>query len=271
LGSRLERKEGSGKLMGVLDRILSQKRSELAALRGRQLPAVASPRRVELKRSQQGPLRLITEIKRRSPSAGPLSTALSVAERAAAYERAGASMISVLCDSKFFDGDFEHLTVARRSSNLPLLCKEFVIDEVQLDCALAYGADAILLIVRCLDDANLDRLHRAALARGLLPLVEVASEAESRRAIDIGATTIGVNARDLDTLAMDTSRAALILGNLPKHITKLHLSGVASPTDVTQIRAGGTDAALIGEILMRQDDPEPLLRSLVAAAAANPS
>ncbi|HEY5956221.1 MAG TPA: indole-3-glycerol phosphate synthase TrpC [Polyangiaceae bacterium] len=253
--------------MGTLDRILAQKRSELAALRKRTLPHAPSPRPVPLKRVAGGPLNFIAEIKRRSPSAGQLSTALSVGERAAAYERAGATMISVLCDQSFFDGAFEHLAVARRTSELPLLCKDFVLDEVQLDCALAFGADAVLLIVRCLDDTSLAHLFEAATARQLLPLVEVATDEEARRAVAVGATTIGVNARDLDSLAMDPGRAALVLANLPNHITKLHLSGISSPADVARISSAAADAALIGEVLMRQDDPEPLLRSLITAAA----
>ncbi len=253
--------------MGVLDQILQQKRLELAELRQRRLPPAPALRNVTLARSAGQPLRIIAEIKRRSPSAGALSTLLSVPERAATYERAGASMASVLCDTHFFDGSFEHLALARAASNIPLLCKEFIIDESQLDCARAYGADAALLIVRCLDDdVTLQRLFKATLARNLLPLVEVATEDEAERALAVGATTIGVNARDLDTLVMDRERAARVLGSLPKHITKLHLSGLGCPADLDRIRQSGVDGALVGEVLMRQDDPEPLLRSLVAAA-----
>ncbi|HMA91722.1 MAG TPA: indole-3-glycerol phosphate synthase TrpC, partial [Polyangiaceae bacterium] len=254
--------------MGVLDRILTQKHSELAELRTRKLPAPPPLRAVSLVRQESDPVRILAEIKRRSPSAGPLNTKLSVAERAAAYERAGATMASVLCDSHFFGGGYEHLTEARESSNIPLLCKEFIIDEAQLDCARAFGAEAALLIVRCLDDARLERLFAATRERGLLPLVEVASEQEAARALAVGASTIGVNARDLDTLEMDSERAARVLACLPKHITKLHLSGISRPADITKLRDGGIDGALIGEILMRQDDPEPLLRSLVVAGAA---
>ncbi|MGC4065978.1 MAG: hypothetical protein QM784_15270 [Polyangiaceae bacterium] len=124
-----------------------------------------------------------------------------------------------------------------------------------------------MLIVRCLSDEALDRLLPATIARGLLPIVEVASETEAELALKAGATTIGVNARDLDTLDMRPDRAAAILRGLPKHITKLHLSGIAKAEDVRKVFDGPADAALIGETLMRQDDPEPLLRSLVAAAS----
>lgn len=252
--------------MGILERILQQKRSELPALRQRKLPQPPVLRPVTLARLDDQPLRILAEIKRRSPSAGPLSTKLSVGERAAAYERAGATMASVLCDSSFFDGCYEHLALARNASNIPLLCKEFIIDEAQLDCARAYGAEAVLLIVRCLDDASLKHLFEASVSRGLLALVEVATDEETDRALEMGATLIGVNARDLDSLGMNPARTARILAHLPKHITKLHLSGLARPEDLGRVRASGADGALIGEALMRQDDPEPLLRRLVAAA-----
>jgi indole-3-glycerol phosphate synthase len=252
--------------MAVLDQILLQKHSELPDLRRRHLPSPPSLRPFSLVRQARQPLHILAEIKRRSPSAGDLSTKLSVAERAAAYERAGATMVSVLCDTQFFDGSYDHLALARTSSDVPLLCKEFIIDEVQLDCARAYGAEAALLIVRCLSDQDLKRLFEAARARGLLPVVEVATEGEATRALDIGATTIGVNARDLDALAMDPARAARVLETLPNHITKLHLSGLSSPADIQRICSSGADGALVGEALMRRDDPEPLLRSLVAAA-----
>jgi indole-3-glycerol phosphate synthase len=256
--------------MGVLDRILLQKHTELPDLRRRHLPSPPPLRPFCLARQADQPLRILAEIKRRSPSAGALSTKLSVPERTAAYERAGATMVSVLCDTQFFDGSYDHLALARTSSNVPLLCKEFIIDEVQLDFARAYGAEAALLIVRCLTDLDLRRLFDATIARGLLPIVEVATESEATMALDVGATTIGVNARDLDTLAMDPACATRVLQGLPKHITKLHLSGLSRPADIRRIRSSGADGALVGEVLMRKDDPEPLLRSLVEAAQEAP-
>jgi len=176
-----------------LARILAKKREELPALRALKLPAPPARRSFSLQRDQ-GRIHLISEIKFRSPSAGPLSTVLSVAERARAYERAGASMVSVLCDASFFDGGFEHLSQARVACNLPLLCKEFVIDECQLDAAAAYGADAVLLIARCVDGKRLNELTQAARARNLEPFVEVVTDEESELAVGVGATLIGVNA-----------------------------------------------------------------------------
>ena len=253
------------KTAGLLARILSTKAGELPELRARKLPAAPARREFSLRR-RSGALQLIGEIKFRSPSAGPLSTVLSVGERAQAYERGGASMVSVLCDASFFDGAFEHLALARNACQLPLLCKEFVIDECQLDAATAYGADAVLLIVRCLSRERLVALTRAARERRLEPFVEVVNEEESKLAIDAGATLIGVNARDLDTLQMDALGAARVLGGLPESATRVHLSGIASPADVARVFGSPADAALIGETLMREDQPEARLRSLVAQA-----
>lgn len=252
--------------MGVLDQILQQKDDEVLALRGRRLVPSFTPRPVCLSRDQAGKLHLLTEIKFRSPSAGPLSTTLSVEQRARAYEAAGASMLSILCDTRFFDGSFEHLTRARNSCELPLLCKEFIIDEVQLDAALAYGADAVLLIVRCLAEERLHRLIVASHERGLTPLVEVHGPSESLRAIDAGADLIGVNARDLDTLSMNAAQAKQVLESLPSGTTALHLSGVHSVQDILDHKRTRADGVLIGEVLMREDDPTGKLSAFAAAA-----
>ena len=253
---------------GLLARILGRKRDELPALRALRLPAPPARTPFSLRR-KDGAIQLIAEIKFRSPAAGPLSTALSVAERAQAYQRAGASMVSVLCDASFFDGSFEHLLEARRACSLPLLCKEFVIDECQLDAASAYGADAVLLIVRCLDGKRLNQLTRAARERDLEPFVEVATDEESKLAAAAGASLIGVNARDLDSLEMDAARVARVLAELPSAVTRVHLSGIARPEDVRRVAASPADAALIGEALMREAQPEAHLRALVAAARAD--
>lgn len=250
---------------GVLARILHKKREELPGIRALELPAPPGARPFSLRR-EQGAVRLIGEIKFRSPSAGALNTVLSVTERAQAYERAGASMISVLCDETFFDGSFQHLREARGACNLPLLCKEFVIDECQLDAAAAYGADAVLLIVRCLSEDRLSALTRAARERRLEPFVEVVNEEEAALALSAGATLVGVNARDLDTLEMDSARTARVLAALPNTVTRVHLSGISKPEDVRRVVNSGADAALIGETLMREAQPEERLRSLVNAA-----
>lgn len=256
---------------GVLAEILARKADEVLALRRRSFPPGPEPRPLGLRRGPGEPLRLVTEIKRRSPSAGTLSTKLSVAERAAAYERAGSSMLSVLADERFFDGSFEHIAQARAATRLPVLCKEFVIDEVQLDAARSAGADAVLLIVRILSPERLSTLMRAARERGLVPFVEVVDEVEAKVALEAGATLVGVNARDLDTLKMDPVRAARTLAGLPDGVLAVHLSGLGSAGAVLEVARGTADAALVGEALMREDDPEPLLRTLVASAGGGPT
>jgi indole-3-glycerol phosphate synthase len=253
-------------MSGVLAEILATKAAEVKTLRQQRFGAGPPRRPVALARRPGEPLRLITEIKRRSPSAGPLSTKLGVVERALAYERGGASMVSVLCDARYFDGSFEHLAAVRAATALPLLCKEFVIDEVQLDAARSHGADAVLIIVRCLEPPRVGALVRAARERDLEPFVEAASEDEARLAVDAGATLVGVNARDLDNLVMDGARAARILEALPATVVSVHLSGLKTPEAVAAVARGPAHAALIGETLMRRDEPEPLLRELVAAA-----
>ncbi len=254
--------------MGILDEILRNKLSELPTLRGRALPPPPSDRPpFDLRRGPGAPLRLICEIKKRSPSAGALSTALSVGERARIYEKAGATALSVLCDEHFFDGAYEDLLEARQQCTLPLLCKEFILDECQLDAAVSYGASAVLLIVRCLKEAELVRLLKACHARSLSPLVEVHTEEETRVALGSGAELIGVNARDLDTLQMDSVRATEILARLPPSVIRVHLSGIKGPQDITKLAQSSVDAGLVGELLMREDAPEATLRALVSASS----
>jgi indole-3-glycerol phosphate synthase len=251
----------------MLDEILENKRAELAVLRQQPLPPAPTLRPLRLQRRPGDGLRIIAEIKRRSPSAGPLSRVLGVAERAAAYERGGAHMISVLCDAKYFDGAYAHLAQARAATSLPILCKEFVIDEAQLDAARAHGADAVLLIVRCLEPGRLRELIAGAAERGLAVLTEVYTPEEVPLALDAGAQIIGVNARDLRTLVMDAARAQQILAALPDRVTRVHLSGIHGAEQVAEVAATRVDAVLMGECLMRQDDPQPLLQRLVAAGS----
>lgn len=262
----------------VLDEILRSKRAELSRLRsrsvGHHVEHRPTPGRVVealVRREPAGPVRLVAEIKLRSPSAGPLSTTLSVGDRAVAYARAGAAMISVLCDGPFFGGGFEHLALARAALveaglDTPLLAKEFVLDERQVDEAASWGADAVLLVVRIVERERLVRLVAHARTLGIEPLVEIVTDDELAVALDADAKVIGVNARDLDTLALDGERAARVLANVPPDRITVRLSGLGGPRDVDAVRSSGVDAALIGEILMRQDDPTTVLASMVAAA-----
>lgn len=255
--------------MTVLDEILEATRAECVRLRQALPPDVGhAPVDVASRlRRAGGPLRLIAEIKKRSPSAGALSTKLSVAERARLYADAGATMISVLVDVAHFAGGYHDLSAARGSAPLlaPLLAKGFAIDPIQVEAARRAGADAILLIVRILDDASLRDLVDAARASGLCPIVEVIDEHELERALAVDAGVIGVNARDLSTLVMDRDRAARVRAAVPAGTVSLWFSGVGTAEEVRAIAATSADGALIGEALMRRDDPTELLRAMVAA------
>jgi len=251
-------------MSGLLDRILQNKRAELAGLGTPPAAAPREPLDVRGALRKQGQLALIAEIKKRSPSAGALSTVLTVGERARAYERAGASMVSVLCDEAFFGGSWSDLASARGSLTVPLLAKEFVLEEIQLDLARAHGADAVLLIVRIVSGERLSALVSAAKERGLEPLVEVTTTDELDVAVRARARVVGVNARDLDTLAMDRTRTRSVLASIPPDVVGVHLSGLRTEADVQDVAASGVDAALVGEALMRQDDPSALLGQMVA-------
>jgi indole-3-glycerol phosphate synthase len=258
--------------MSRLGDIVATKRVEIDTLR--RVPRAGSSRatldvRQALRDARA--LRLIAEVKLRSPSAGPLSRALTPAARALAYARAGASMVSVLCDGPHFGGSWGDLAAARDQLDtaglaVPLLAKEFILDPRQIVEARDRGADAVLLIARIVDRPTLVALARAARDESLEPIVEVVDEPELDAALGAGARVVGVNARDLDTLAMDADRAARVLGAIPRDVIAVHLSGIKTATDIEQLAHGRADAALVGEVLMRQDDPGTLLGTLVDAA-----
>ncbi len=261
--------------MSVLEDILRSKRAEVEGLRarGRPSPASRGPRDAlpAVRRGAGEPLRLVAEVKLRSPSAGPLSRALAPEKRALAYARAGAAMVSVLCDGPFFDGSFDHLASSRaeldaQGCSVPLLAKDFVLDEVQIAEARDRGADAVLLIARILDRARLLALARAARAEHIEPLIEVVDERELESALAAEARIVGVNARDLDNLAMDARRAARVCAAIPPGVVAVRLSGLRDARDVAEVASSRSDAALVGEALMRDDDPRPRLRSMVEAA-----
>jgi indole-3-glycerol phosphate synthase len=261
--------------LSLLGEILVTKRAEVAELRARpRWPASRATLDVAsaLRRAPGAPLRLIAEVKLRSPSAGPLSRALTPAARALAYAEAGATMISVLCDERYFDGSWADLAACRTRLDgagrpVPLLAKDYVIDERQIEEARDRGADAVLLIARIVGRARLVELAGASRATGVEPLVEVVDEGELEAAIEARARVVGVNARDLDTLAMDAARAARVLAAIPPAVVAVHLSGLRSAEDVAILARGRADAALVGEALMRQDDPRPLLASMVRDAS----
>ena len=224
--------------------------------------------------------RVIAEVKHRSPSAGamlpggspglsgsgdgPLPAIRSVAR---AYRRAGAAAISVVTEPDFFGGELPWLPEVKRVSGLPVLMKDFVIDEVQLDLALSLGADAVLLIVAALADAELARLHGAARSRGLAVIVEAHDEEETRRALAAGAEVVGLNARDLRTFVVDLGRVATMGRLLPSSVVRVAESGIHGPGDVARLAASGFDAFLVGESLLRSGDPARALRTLCGEGA----
>jgi indole-3-glycerol phosphate synthase len=206
--------------------------------------------------------RVIAEFKRRSPSAGAIRPGADPAEIARAYERAGAAAMSVLTDEKFFDGAAEHLTRARAACALPVVRKDFLLDERDLADARLLGADAALLIVRILGRDRLRALTAAAVRLGLETLVEIHSDAELDDALAAGAPVIGVNHRDLDTLAIDLSlsaRARKLAGPGPILVGE---SGIHSRADVERMREHQLDAILVGESLMKSPDPGAALAAL---------
>jgi indole-3-glycerol phosphate synthase len=253
-------------MSGLLERIVASKRADVEAMRGQAFPSPShEPLDVIASLRRAAQLALIAEVKRKSPSAGALSTVLSPAERAAAYEQAGAAMVSVLCDQPFFDGSYDHVEQAR-AVRVPILAKEFVIDPLQVAKARGAGADAVLVIVRILDGDALRSIVGACRAHRIEAMVEVTNEEELARALDVGARVIGVNARDLDTLAMDAARTERVLDRIPSEHVAVHFSGVRTPDDVARIAKGRADAALVGEALMREDHPNDLLKRMLARA-----
>jgi indole-3-glycerol phosphate synthase len=203
---------------------------------------------------------VIAEIKRATPRAGPLDLDLDAARLASAYAEGGAAAISVLTEPDHFKGSLEDLHAAR-SAGLPVLRKDFIVDELQVSESRAEGADAVLVIVRILGD-ELGRLVASVQALGMDALVEVHDEAELDRALDAGATLIGVNHRDLETFEVDPERTAKLAPLLPDGVTLVALSGVSTRADVEALGRAGAAAVLVGESLVSAPDPAAKLREL---------
>lgn len=210
---------------------------------------------------------VIAEFKRRSPSAGTLREHADVSELARAYERGGASALSVLTEAANFDGSLEDLRAARRACDLPVLRKDFILDPYQLLEARTADADAVLLIVAALPARELSSLHDFARALGLDVLVEVHDRDELRGAVDLGAELIGINNRDLRDFSVDVTRTSLLMGEVPPGVTVVSESGIATAEQLWTLEQEGVHAVLIGESLMRAADPEGALRALAAHAS----
>ena len=206
---------------------------------------------------------LIAEMKRASPSRGPIRPEASVTEVVQAYQRAGARAVSVLTESAYFGGSLDDLVEARAACELPLLRKDFVVDEYQLLEARAAGADAVLLIVAALDPDRLGALMGAASDLGMDSLVEVHDEDEVRVAVDAGAEVLGINNRDLHSLEVDLETTFRLLADVPAGTVVVSESGITRSEDVESLEKAGVDAILVGEALMRSDDPVRAVRELL--------
>jgi indole-3-glycerol phosphate synthase len=280
--------------MSILAEILTHKRTEMEALDARSLRRAAEaapaprdflasvspfsialsgatsvPRGTQSKRGEASGVSLIAELKRASPSKGILAPHLDLFEVADIYTQNGASAISVLTDEKFFLGSLETLRKLRfsRKSELPLLRKDFIIDEVQLYESRANGADAALLIAAALtDDQRLADLHALALELGLTPLVEVHNEAETERALKLkDVRLIGINNRNLDTFEVSLKTTERIRPMIPANITVVAESGIFTAQDVQRLAQANVDAILVGEALVTSEDIGAKVRELSVA------
>jgi len=253
--------------MKLLNEIVEHKRREVQARKAvpRSAAARTPPRDFAAALRSPG-LSVIAEIKRRSPSRGAIREGLNPAEIAREYAAAGAAAISVLTENRWFGGTDDDLKQARDAAPLPLLRKDFTIDEFQVCEARSIGADAVLLIARILTDAELCSLLASANAAGLASLVEVHDERELERAIGAGATIIGVNHRDLDTLKIDLDAGLRLRSKVPAGTLAVAESGIHTAEDVRRVADAGFDAMLVGESLLRAASPGEKLRELLGAA-----
>jgi len=265
--------------MKILDRIVAQKRREVAGLPPEPVTSAELREALDrrggvrdfvgaLRQPRLGELALIAEVKKASPSAGVIRPDFDPVEIARAYERAGATCLSVLTDEPFFQGSLAYLKAIRETVSLPLLRKDFIVDDRQVREAVAWGADAILLIVAILDDETLPRLHDLAVHAGLAVLVEVHDEAELDRALAVRPALIGVNNRDLKTFQVDLATTERLAGRLRRYTAApqpllVAESGIHTQTDVARLQAGGAGAILVGESLMRHADIEAKVRELL--------
>lgn len=260
--------------VSVLDEIIAGVREDLAR-REAALPlgdltallADAEPVRDPMPAFAAPGLSVIAEVKRRSPSKGALADIPDPAELARAYELGGAAAISVLTEERRFGGSLQDLRTVRAAVNTPLLRKDFIVSEYQILEARVAGADLVLLIVAALTDDELRRLHDCATDLGLTVLVEVHDEPETERAVALGANLIGVNARNLKTLAVDSHTFERLSPIIPDSVIKVAESGISGPDDAARFAAQGAAAVLVGEALVKDGDPTAGIRAIRSVRA----
>jgi indole-3-glycerol phosphate synthase len=254
----------------ILDEIVAHKHEEVA-VRKREVPlseleermALAAPPRDFRAALRASGISLIAEVKRASPSKGDILPGVDAVDIAAAYEQAGARAISVLTDHRFFKGSLDDLSSVHRAVALPCLRKEFIVDPYQVYESRAAEADAILLIVRILPDELLRDLYQLARALRLAVLVETHSADEIERALKVGAHTIGINNRDLDTLAIDINTTLELRKRVPGGNTLVSESGIHTRDQVRRLEDGGVDAILVGESILTSGNPRAKIRQLL--------
>jgi len=259
--------------VSVLDEILATTRADLqrrrAAVPVESLRALPGGAPHAFREALAAPgLAIVAEHKRRSPSAGAIRPGSSVGDVVGAYERGGAAAVSVLTEERHFEGSLADLREARAACALPLLRKDFIIDPYQLAEAAAAGASAVLLIVAALEAAALAELRAQADALGLDALVEVHDRAELELALTAGAEIVGINNRDLRDFSVDVERTFALAPQIPSGIVVVAESGISSAAQLRRLHDAGIHAALIGERLMRDPDPERALAVLLDEAGA---
>ena len=255
--------------MSILADIVAGVRIDLAA-REEALPyadvraqaEAAPPARDPMPAFRSPGISVIAEVKRRSPSKGDLAEIPDPADLARAYARGGAHAISVLTEQRRFSGSLDDLRAVRAAVDTPVLRKDFIVTSYQLHEARAAGADLALLIVAALAQADLERLYAEARELGLTVLVEVHDEEETRRAVDLGAQLIGVNARNLKTLDVDPATFGRLVPLIPDDVVAVAESGISGPDDVRRYAAEGARVVLVGEALVKDGDPEAAVRSM---------
>ena len=248
----------------ILQRILDEKVNEVAQLKKESIPEnhrkvislVASIK-------NKAPIGIIAEIKRHSPSKGSLHETVNPVQQAKQYEKAGAAAISILTDTPFFKGRFADIEAVRQHVQIPILCKDFIVDCVQLDKARSVGADAVLLIFAALSKEQLLFLFQEAKKRGLEVLVEVHNEEELETAVEIGATLIGVNNRNLKTFEVSLEHTVTIAKHpLTQNIVLISESGMRTKEDVQLVQQAGAQGILVGETLMKATNVEDKIKEL---------
>ena len=256
--------------MSVLDSIVEGVREDLAARRKplaqlQEAMDTAAPVCDPLEKLLQNELSVIAEVKRSSPSKGALATIADPASLAEQYENAGASVISVLTERRRFGGSLDDLDAVRSRVNIPILRKDFMVDEYQFFEARAHGADVVLLIVAALSKSQLNDFHQLAEGLQMRALVEVHTHDELERALEISPRIVGVNSRNLKTLDVDASAFAQLLPLIPKDVVRVAESGISQRSEVEFAQKYGATAILVGEALVRAANPELAMRELLGA------